>query len=396
LPGSYDVIVIGLGGMGSAAAYRLAQRGLRVLGLDRHPPVHDQGSSHGSSRITRQAYFEDPAYVPLLLRAAELWPQIEADSGRTVVLWTGGVMVGRPDSRTVAGSLRSAQQWGLPHEMLDAAEIRRRFPTMTPADDEVALFERNAGLVIPEESVAAQLALAARAGAELHHEEPVTRWRAIPGGGVEVTTPAAWYQASQLAVCPGPWAPELLADLDIPFGIERQVQYWWAPAKDPNRFRADRHPIYIWEAADGQQFYGFPSFDDPVGRTKDGVKVGADWVKVAMFHGGLTITPETIDRTVHPAEVEAMRDFVAPRMPDLPGTLLKALTCMYTNTPDEHFVIARHPAHEQVVVACGFSGHGFKFVPVVGEIVADLVTEGRTAHPIGLFDPGRFAPSARP
>lgn len=388
MSGSYDVIVIGLGGMGSAAAYRLAQRGLRVLGLDRHRPVHDQGSSHGSSRITRQAYFEDPAYVPLLLRAAELWPQIEADSGRTAVLWTGGLMVGRPDSRTVDGSLHSAREWNLPHEVLDAAEIRRRFPTMTPADDEIALYERGAGLVIPEESVAAHLALAARAGADLHHEEPVTSWQATPGGGVEVSTPAARYRASQLAVCPGPWAAELLAGLGVPFGVERQVQYWWAPAADPARFRADRHPIYIWEAADGQQFYGFPSFADPAGGPAGGVKV-------AMFRSGQACTAETIDRTVHPEEVAAMRDFVAPRMPDLPGTLLKTVTCMYTNTPDEHFVIARHPRHEQVVVACGFSGHGFKFVPVVGEIVADLVTEGGTAHPIGLFDPKRFAPSAR-
>jgi sarcosine oxidase len=388
LSGSYDVIVIGLGGMGSAAAYRLAQRGLRVLGLDRHRPVHDQGSSHGSSRITRQAYFEDPAYVPLLLRAAELWPQIEADSGRTAVLWTGGLMLGRPDSRTVAGSLQSAQEWKLPHEVLDAAEIGRRFPTMAPAPDEIALYERGAGLVIPEESVAAHLALATRAGADLHHEEPVINWRATPGGGVEVTTPAARYQAARLAVCPGPWAPELLADLGVPFGVERQVQYWWAPAADPARFGADRHPIYIWEAADGQQFYGFPSFADPVGGPAEGVKV-------AMFRRGQACTPETIDRTVHPEEVAAMRDFVAPRMPDLPGTLLKSVTCMYTNTPDEHFVIARHPRHEQVVVACGFSGHGFKFVPVVGEIVADLVTDGGTAHPIGLFDPKRFAPSAR-
>ena len=389
---SYDVIVIGLGGMGSAAAYRLAQRGLRVLGLDRHPAVHDQGSSHGGSRITRQAYFEDPAYVPLLLRAAELWPQVEADSGRTIVLWTGGVMVGRPDSRTVSGSLRSAQEWGLPHELLDAAEIRRRFPTMTPADDEIALYERRAGLVIPEESVAAHLALAARSGADLHHEEQVTSWRSIPGGGVEVTTPTARYSAGQLAVCPGPWASGLLADLKVPFTIERQVQYWWAPAADQARFRADRHPIYIWEADDGRQFYGFPSFDDPIGGPADGVKVAGDGVKVAMFRGGQPCTPETIDRTVHPEQIAAMRDFVAPRMPDLPGTLLKTVTCMYTNTPDEHFVIARHPGHEQVVVACGFSGHGFKFVPVVGEIVADLVTEGRTAHPIGLFDPARFGP----
>ncbi|HEY2242354.1 MAG TPA: N-methyl-L-tryptophan oxidase [Streptosporangiaceae bacterium] len=390
MPDSYDVIVIGLGGMGSAAAYRLAERGLRVLGLDKYPAVHDQGSSHGSSRITRQAYFEDPAYVPLLLRAAELWPQIEADSGRTVVLWTGGVMVGRPDSRTVSGSLRSAQEWDLPHEVLDAAEIRRRFPTMTPADDEIALFEERAGLVIPEESVAAHLTLAARAGAELHHEEPALSWRA-DGDGVEVRTPAGRYRAGQLAICPGPWAPELLADLGVPFGIERQVQYWWSPAAGPERFRAERHPIYIWEAPDGRQFYGFPSFDDPVGRTRDGGKVGADWVKVALFRRGQATTPETIDRTVHPDEVAAMRDIVQPRLPDLPGTLRHAKTCMYTNTPDEHFVIGRHPEHERVVVACGFSGHGFKFVPVVGEIVAELVAEDRTQQPIGLFDPGRFA-----
>ena len=380
---SYDVIVIGLGGMGSAAAYRLAGRGLRVLGLDRHRPVHDQGSSHGGSRITRQAYFEDPAYVPLLLRAAELWPEVEAASGRTIAVWTGGVMVGRPDSRTVAGSLRSAQEWDLPHELLDAAGIRRRFPTMTPDPDEVALYEPGAGLVIPEESVAAHLELAARAGAELHHEEPVTRWRAEPGGGVRVTTGRATYTGDQLVICPGAWAPDLLAGLGVPFGIERQVQYWFAPAAGIAPFRAERHPIYIWEAGGGRQFYGFPSFADP-----------AEGVKVAFFRGGAACTPETIDRAVHADEVEAMRAFIAPRMPDLPGTFLRATTCMYTNTPDEHFVIARHPAHEQVVVACGFSGHGFKFVPVVGEIVADLVADGATSHPIGLFDPGRLARSA--
>jgi sarcosine oxidase len=379
---AYDVIVVGLGGMGSAAACRLAGRGLRVLGLDRHRPVHDQGSSHGGSRITRQAYFEDPAYVPLLLRAAELWPEIEAASGRTIVHWTGGVMVGRADSRTVAGSLRSAREWDLPHELLDAAAIRRRFPTMTPEPDEVALYERGAGLVIPEESVAAHLGLAARAGAELHHEEPVTGWRAEAGGGVRVTTGHAAYTAGQLVICPGAWAPGLLAGLGVRFGIERQVQFWFAPAAGAGPFRAGRHPVYIWEAAGGRQFYGFPSFGDP-----------AEGVKVAFFRGGAACTPETIDRTVHADEVEAMRAFIAPRMPDLPATFLRAVTCMYTNTPDEHFVIARHPAHEQVVVACGFSGHGFKFVPVVGEIIADLVADGTTAHPIGLFDPARLAPS---
>lgn len=374
---SYDVIVIGLGGMGSAAAYRLAERGQRVLGIDRYAPVHNQGSSHGGSRITRQAYFEDPAYVPLLLRAEELWEQVESRSGRDVVHYTGGLMIGKADSRTVAGSLASARQWGLHHELLDAAQVRARFPTFTPADDEIALYEEKSGFVVPEASVAAHLQLAAGAGAELHHEEPVTRWEPDPTGGVRVYTADDVYTAAQLVVCPGAWAPELLADLDIPFTVERQVQYWFTPRGPIEPFLPSRHPIYVWETPDDRQFYGFPGAVD-------------DGVKVAFFRGGQICTPQTIDRTVSPAEVDTMAGMLADRLPDLAGTFRRAVTCMYTNTPDEHFVIARHPAHEQVVVACGFSGHGFKFVPVVGEIVADLITDGTTRHPIDLFDPRRF------
>ena len=383
---SYDVIVIGLGGMGSAAAYRLAGRGLHVLGLERFGPGHNRGSSHGGSRVTRQAYFEDPAYVPLLLRAAELWEQIERDSGRSIVTYTGGVMIGRPDSRTVAGSRLSAEQWGLAHELLDAAELRRRFPTLNPEDDEIALYEAMAGFVRPEASVLAHLQLAGRAGADLHFEETVAEWTAEPSGsGVRVTTDQDTYTADRLVICPGAWAPKLLADLGIGFEIERQVMYWFAPEGGTDAFTADKHPIYIWELDDGEQFYGFPAIDGPEG--------GA---KVAMFRGGQICTAETIDRQVHDAEVEAIRTRLRPRLPALPGPLLNAATCMYTNTADEHFVIATHPAHEQVTVACGFSGHGFKFVPVVGEILADLAAEGTTAHPIALFDPARLLQPAAP
>jgi sarcosine oxidase len=379
---SADVIVLGLGGMGSAAAYRLARRGLRVLGLDRFAPVHNQGSSHGGSRITRQAYFEDPAYVPLLLRAEELWHEVEFDSGRHVLHTTGGLMVGRADSRTVAGSLESARRWGLPHEMLDAADIRRRFPTMAPDEDEIALYEAKAGLVVPEASVAAHLLLAARAGAELHHEEPVVRWESLPGGGVRVHSADRVYTAGQLVICPGAWAPELLADLGVPFAVTRQVQFWFTPRGGVADFAEGRHPIYIWEAENGRQFYGFPVHAE-----------AQDGVKLAFFRGGRPCTPDTIDRTVHPDEIQDMAEFANARVPRVAGTFRRAATCLYTNTPDEHFVIARHPGHESVVVACGFSGHGFKFVPVVGEILADLVTEGRTAHPIDLFNPRRFVGS---
>ncbi|MFF3614276.1 N-methyl-L-tryptophan oxidase [Streptomyces sp. NPDC002580] len=377
---AYDVIVIGLGGMGSAAAHHLSARGSRVLGLEKFGPVHDRGSSHGGSRITRQSYFEDPAYVPLLLRAYELYDELERATGRDIATLCGGVMVGLPDSRTVSGSLLSARRWDLPHEMLDAAEIRRRFPTLNPHDDEVALFEARAGLVRPENTVAAHLQLATRQGADLRFDEPMTHWEPYRDG-VRVHTAGHTYTAGQLVICPGAWAPRLLTDLGVPFRIERQVMYWFQPTGGVGPFVPERHPIYIWEDAAGVQVYGFPSIDGPA--------LGA---KVAFFRKGVECTPEDIDRTVHADEVRAMADHMSRCVPDLPGAFLKATTCMYSNTPDEHFVIARHPAHpESVTVACGFSGHGFKFVPVVGEILADLALDGSTEHPIGLFDPHRLA-----
>jgi len=376
---AYDVIVIGLGGMGSAAAYHLAARGQRVLGLERFGPAHDRGSSHGDSRITRQSYFEDPAYVPLLLRAYELWDKLARDSGRDVITLTGGVMVGRPDSRTVDGSRRSAEQWGLAHEMLSAADLRRRFPTLTPAADEVGLYEDNAGFVRPERTVSAHLDLAGRHGAELRYDEPALHWTSTTTG-VRVQTAHGSYTAGELVICPGAWASGLLADLGVPLRVERQVQYWFEPAGGVAAFEPARHPIYIWEDAGGTQIYGFPAIDGPGG--------GA---KVAFFRRGRPTTPDTLDRTVQDDEVRAMAAQTAPRLPDLAGRFLRAKACMYTTTADEHFVIARHPAHQHVTVACGFSGHGFKFVPVVGEILADLVGTGRTEHPIALFDPRRAA-----
>ncbi|MFE9390709.1 N-methyl-L-tryptophan oxidase [Streptomyces sp. NPDC006784] len=382
MPHSRDVIVLGLGGMGSAAAYHLAARGHRVLGLERFGPAHHRGSSHGGSRIVRQSYFEDPAYVPLLLRSYELFAKLEHDTGRSIATLCGGVMVGRPESRTVSGSLRSARQWDLPHEMLDAAEVRRRFPTLTPADDEVALYEARAGFVRPEATVAGHLQLAQQAGADLRFEEPVTRWEVLPGGrGVRVHTTDDVYSAGHLVVCPGAWAPRLLAGLGAHFTVERQVMYWFRPRGSSAPFAPERHPVYVWEDTQGVQIYGFPALEGPEG--------GA---KAAFFRKGSPCDPETVERTVTETESAAMAAQLRPRLPQLPGSLRKAVTCMYTTTPDEHFVLARHPLHpEAVTVACGFSGHGFKFVPVIGEIVADLALNGTTEHPITLFDPRREA-----
>ncbi|RKN37608.1 N-methyl-L-tryptophan oxidase [Streptomyces hoynatensis] len=380
---AYDVIVLGLGAMGSAAADRLAARGSRVLGLERFTPAHAHGSSHGGSRIVRQSYFEGAGYVPLLLRSYELFERLERETGREIMLRCGGLMLGREDSAAVAGSRHSAAVWDLPHELLDAAEIRRRFPAFAPGKDVVGLYEERAGLVRPEETVRAQLQLAAAAGAELRFGEPAAGWRALPGGGVEVRTAEGSYAADHLVICPGAWAPELLADLGLPLRVERQLMFWFQPAGGVGPYLPERHPIYIWEDPTGSQIYGFPAIDGPEGG-----------VKGAFFRSGAECTPDTIDRTVYPEEIEEFATYLGARLPGLPGRLVRAATCMYTTTPDEHFVIAPHPRHPAVTVACGFSGHGFKFAPVVGEILADLALTGETAHPIGMFRPERLTGAA--
>jgi sarcosine oxidase len=378
----FDAIILGLGGMGSAAAFHLAARGQRVLGFDQFAPPHDQGSTHGQSRVIRQAYYEDPAYVPLLLRAYELWNELERKSARQLLTLTGGLMLGLPDSGVVAGSLRSAQQHGLPHELLDANAIRKRFPQFAPAADTIALFETNAGVVRPEETVRANLDLATRFGAELHCEEEVTTWK-VAGGNVRITTPRGNYEAGQLVIAAGPWLTKVLAGLALPVQVERQVQFWFEPVGSVAPFLPDKFPIWIWETKDGAHPYGLPA-----------IEAASGGVKVSIHHGGKhpRCTPDTIDRTVSEAEIAAVRGCVSALIPALNGRCLKAVTCMYTNTPDEHFLIDRHPVHPQVLIVSPCSGHGFKFCPVIGEIVADLVAQGQTRHDINAFRLSRFNP----
>ncbi|HUH68284.1 MAG TPA: N-methyl-L-tryptophan oxidase [Mycobacterium sp.] len=373
---SYDVIVVGLGGMGSAAAYHLAARRRRVLGLERHEPAHDKGSSHGGSRIIRQSYFEDPAYVPLLLRAYELWEKLAADARRDVYRITGGLFIGQPDSLIVSGSLRASRQWGLPYEVLDAAEITARFPNFTPHPADVALYDPKAGFARPELTVRAHLGMAEKFGATLQFGESVLDWSQT-AAGVRITTGRGSYTAEQLVICPGAWAPQLLGQFGIPITVQRQVMYWLDPIGSVSGF--EDHPIFIDENASGTHIYGFPAIDGPRG----GVKVG-------FARNGIACTPETIDRVVHAQEISYITARVAELLPALAGRCLHAVTCMYSNTPDRNFVIGQHPQCADVTVACGFSGHGFKFVPVVGEILADLVIDRATDHPISLFDPRRL------
>lgn len=375
----YDVIVIGLGGMGSAAAYQLAKRGQRVLGLERHTPAHNHGSSHGRSRIIRQAYFEGAAYVPLLLRAYELWHELEHDSGAHLLTITGGLMIGEPDHVTVAGALHSAQEHGLEYELLDAHTLQQRYPMLRPLPSTVALYERNAGTVLPEASIVAHQRGAVAHGAALHFLEPALAWQASDGG-VQVTTAQGSYTAARLIIAPGAWAPQLMADLALPLVVERQVLYWFAPHSGFEAYQAGRFPIFIWEIEDGMQFYGFPAESSP-----------PHGVKAAFFRKGAATTPEAIDRTVHADEIAAIRATLARFIPDLNGALVDAQTCMYTTTPDEHFIIAPHPCHANVILASPCSGHGYKFASVIGEVLADLAITGATRHPIALFDPARLS-----
>jgi len=372
---TFDVIIIGLGGMGSATAYQLARRGKRVLGLERYTPAHNLGSSHGKSRIIRQAYFEYPAYVPLLMRAYELWAQIEQETGKNLLTLTGGLMLGLPESETVIGSIFSATQHGLEHEILDAREIKRRFPAFQPSQETIALYEKKAGFVHPEHSVSAHLQRATELGATLHFEEPALSWEAS-GSSVRVTTANGCYEAEKLAIAPGAWATDIF-NFNLPLTVERQVMYWFAPVGGIEPFLRSRFPIYIWEAEDKVKFYGFPAQD-------------GNSVKVAFFYQGVACTAETIDRTVKVEEIQRMRQYLAERIPALNSDCINTSTCLYTNTPDFHFVIALHPQHPQVAIASPCSGHGYKFASVVGEILADLVNDGKTRHPLDLFAPTRF------
>ncbi len=376
---NYDAIVIGLGGMGSAAAYHLAARGKRVLGIDRYTGAHDKGSSHGDSRIIRQAYHENPAYVPLVQRAYQLWEQLESDTASDLLRLTGGLMIGPPGSSVVSGTIASATGHSLPYQELDANELKRRYPVLNPRPDEHAVFELRAGFLRPEAAVCAHLEMAVRCGAELHFEEQVESWYAKTSTlGVEVTTSRGIYSADHLVVAPGAWAPDLLRDLAVPFEIRRHVMLWFQPA-DIEPFSPERFPIYIWDVNGVDCFYGFPATDGP-----------NEGVKAAMHSGGDRCTAGTIDRTISERDVTELRSYLTRFIPALDACVGKAAACMYTLTPDEHFVLALHPAYPQVAIAAGFSGHGFKFTSVVGEVLADLATEGTTAHPISLFSPARF------
>ena len=375
---TYDAIVLGLGAMGSAAAQHLAQRRTKTLAIDQFTPPHEHGSSHGGTRMIRQAYFESPAYVPLVLRAYELWQQLEQDAGAKLLTMTGGLILGSAQGQLVTGGIAAAQHHGIPFSVLTPAEIRDRFPAITPLEDDVAVLEDRAGYLFPEECIRAQLKMAAHNGAQLQFDERVTGWTANEDH-IRVTTSRAVYEAEHLVITAGPWANEVLRRL-FPLKVTRQVMAWIQPRSGIAPFLPGRFPVFLCESTgDGRPGYGFPAVDGPSGG-----------VKAAIHGSDIECTPESVDRVIHEMDCAEVIRRLRPRFPALDGEILKAQTCLYTMTPDEHFIIGPHPQFAAVSLACGFSGHGFKFAPVVGEILADLATTGTTAHPIEIFSPARF------
>lgn len=362
--------------MGSAACWRLARRGARVLGLERFGLGHDRGSSGGETRMVRLAYFEHPDYVPLLRRAYELWDELGEAAGRPLLRRTGALYVGPPDGELVAGSTRSAREHGLPHEALDHERLAGRHPGFRVPAGWGALYEPDGGFVPSEPAVVAMARQAEGAGAEIRDREPVREWSAGPAG-VTVTTDLGRYRSDRLILAAGPWMGGVAGGLGVELTVTRQVLGWVEPdAVEP--FAPGAWPCWAIEH-EGGLFYGFPALDD------------ARTVKVGLHRRGPTADPDVLDRTPEAADGDELRSLLSRYLPSADGPVRRAHVCLYTWSPDGHFVVDRHPAHDRVWVACGFSGHGFKFAPVVGEALADLATEGRTDLPVGFLGLGRFA-----
>ncbi len=364
--------------MGSAALAHLARRGKRAIGFERFSPAHAMGSSHGGSRIIRQAYFLDPAYVPLVQRADELWRDLERD-GEPLLRRSGGLMLGAQDSQVVAGSTRSAVEHDLPHELLDAPQLRKRFPAMRFRDGEVALYEPSAGYLFPEACILAHLRRAVEAGAEARFGTAVTRWESDGDRVTLKLAGAEWIEAGALVIAAGAWFAQVAPALGLPLQIERNVMHWFAARG--NQAELEALPVYIVMRDEGR-IYGFPY-------------VPGQGTKLAFYHSFDYTTADSVDRRVAGAGTEPVRDYLAGLIPDAAGPHLRSAACLYTLTPDEHFVIGLHPRYSNVAVAGGFSGHGYKFCSVVGEIMSDLIVDGATRHPIATFDPQRFAPSSQ-
>jgi sarcosine oxidase len=371
----YDAIVLGVGGMGSATLYHLARRGLRVLGIERYNIPHEMGSSHGLTRIIRLAYYEHPSYVPLLRRAYELWRQLENLAQERMLIITGSIDASPETGEVFKGSKMSCDIHHLPHEVLDSQALNTRFPGYRLPKSMLAVYQPDGGFLLSERCIVAHVTAAQELGAEVHGQERVVDW-VTKGHGVEVYTDHERYSAEKLVICSGAWGTKLVAELATLAVPERQVLAWFQPTR-PGLFRVHTFPVFNMTVEEGR-YYGFPIYGIP------GFKVGR------YHHLEQRVDPDQMDREVHREDEEVLRSFTARYFPAAAGPTMSLKTCLFTNTPDEHFILDQHPQWPQVCIAAGFSGHGFKFCSVVGEIMADLAQTGRSRHDLNLFRLQRF------
>jgi sarcosine oxidase len=376
----YDVAIVGLGVMGTAAAWALSRRGLRVLGLEQFQPAHARGSSHGESRIIRELYFEHPLYVPILQRAYALWGEVEAESDTQLLYLVGGLTLGPATGRVVPGAREAARRFNLPLQELSPEVVARRFPAIRPPADYIGVWDARGGYVRADLAISAFRLVAERRGAALHYGVQVTGWR-VSGDGVVIETGQGAYHAARLVLAVGPWAPRILSDLHLPLVVERQVLVWFdppIPAAAPDLFDSKCFPIFVYEYRGGQTSYGFPRV--------------AGRVKAAVFHGGPTVVdPDPVQPEPTDREIQAVRDALAPTFPALSAAPVRASApCFFTNSPDSRFVIGPHPAAPQVLICSPCSGHGFKFAPAIGDIVAELITTGTSTTDLSPFEVTRF------
>jgi sarcosine oxidase len=370
----FDVAVCGLGAMGSAALYDLASRGIRAVGIERAVPGHEDGSSHGLTRMIRLSYFEHPSYVPLLRAGYAGWRDLERMAGRRLMHRTGILEIGPPEGALVASTLAASRLHDLPHEVLDARELMRRFPLFQVPDDFAAVLQPDGGFIEAAAGIAAQVALAQKHGAELCLGETVVTIEPR-GTGVRIVTDRATIDAGAAVVAAGPWMTKVLPDAHLPLRVTRQVLGWFKP-RDANLL-ADEHPVFLLESRHGLHF-GIPFAAEP------GLKLGKH------YHADETVEPDTCDRAISAADEALIRAALAEHLPAANGPMVVAETCLYTMTPDGDFIIDHLPGYPQIVVASPCSGHGFKFAPAIGEILADLATAGTTAHDISRFRIARF------
>lgn len=375
MTGRHDVVVVGVGGMGSATAFHLASRGIDVLGLERYDIPHARGSSHGETRIIRKPQYEDPAYVPLVRRAYDLWRALEERTGRDLLHVTGGLDIGAPDSEVVRGSLRSCTANDIDHEVLTASEVADRFPAYDLPASHRAVYQPDGGFLVPEQCIIAHVEAAQAEGGTIRAREPVDEFTSLPDGGVRVSTHKGTYEAEKLVVTAGAWTRELLPDLAQLAVPERQVLAWLRPT-DPPKFDPGAFPVFVHDTADAH-FYGVPRYDVP------GFKIGK------FNHFGETADPGAVAEP-RPADERRLRRYAERYFPEGAGPTMKLATCMFTNTPDGDFIVDTLPDRPHITVGAGFSGHGFKFASVIGAVLADLAVDTSPSQDIEPFRLSRF------